>query len=93
MFDSTMFFSMFCAFLAATVTMEVASFCIGLYLARKNMKRQQEFEAEWAAKIASGEIPEGMNPMQMMMGGGMPIPTVSGEAVPTPSATSTGQYL
>ena len=93
MFDFTMFFSMFCAFLGASVTMEIFSFCLGLYLARKSMKRQQEFEAEWAAKIASGEIPEGMNPTQMMMGGGMLMPTVSGEAVPTPGATPTGQYL
>ncbi|KKL88979.1 hypothetical protein LCGC14_1919240 [marine sediment metagenome] len=89
-FDPTMFFSMFFAFVAASVTMEFFSFCLGLYLAKKNMKRQQEFEAEWAEKVAKGEVPEGMNPMQMMMGGGMPMPTVSGEG---PTSTVTGQYL
>ncbi len=100
MFDSTVFFSTYVALLAAFETMEVSSFCLGMYLSKRQMKRQQEFEAEWAAKVASGEIPEGMNPMQMMMGGmggmgGMPMPfpmpTTSGEEVPEP--VSTGQYL
>ena len=90
MFDSTLFFSVYVAFVAGTVTVEILSFCLGLYLAKKNMKRQQEFEAEWAEKVAKGEVPEGMNPMQMMMGGGMPMPTVSGEG---PTSTVTGQYL
>jgi len=92
MFDLTMFFSMLCAFLAATVTMEVLSFCVGLYIAKKNMKRQQEFEQEYAKAVAEGKVPPGIDPMQMMMGGGMPMPpaptTVSGEDSP-----SMGQYL
>jgi len=101
MFDSTVFFSTYVALLAAFATMEVCSFTLGLYLNKRQMKRQQAFEAEWAAKVASGEIPEGMNPMQMMMGGmggmpgGMPMPypmpTASGEEVPEP--VTTGQYL
>ena len=92
MFDSTLFFSVYVAFVAGTVTLEILSFCLGLYLAKKNMKQQQEFEAEWAEKVASGEVPPGMNPLQMMMGGGAPMPTVSGEGVPA-TASSTGQYL
>ena len=93
MFDLTMFFSMFCAFVAASITMEIFSFCLSLYLTKKNMKRQQELEAEWSEKIANGEVPPGMNPLQMMMGGEMPMPSpvASGEAsVPE---ISTGQYL
>ena len=95
MFDLTMFFSMLCAFLAATVTMEILSFCVGLYIAKKNMKRQQEFEQEYAKAVAEGKVPPGIDPMQMMMGG-MPMPmspdptTVSGE---TALDAGTGQYL
>ena len=93
MFDLTMFFSMFCAFVAASITMEIFSFCLSLYLTKKNMKRQQEFEAEWSEKIANGEVPPGMNPLQMMMGGEMPtsMPTASGEE--SPVIPTTGQYL
>jgi len=73
--------------------MEVASFCIGLYLAKKQMRRQRVFEQEYAKAVADGKVPPGIDPMQMMMGGGMPMPmpVASGEAnVPE---TSTGQYL
>lgn len=97
MFDSTIFFSTYVALLAAFATMEASSLCLGLYLNKKNLQRQQAFEAEWAEKVASGEIPAGMNPMQMMMGGagGMPIPypmpTTSGEKAPEPMPS--GQYL
>jgi len=95
MFDPTMFFSMFCAFIAGSVAMEIASFCIGLYLTKKQIKRQQEFEKEYAQLVADGKVPPGVDPMQMMMGGmPMPVPpdptTVSGE---TGLNAGTGQYL
>jgi len=95
MFDLTMFFSVFCAFLAATVVMEFLSFCLGLYLTKKQMKRQKAYEEEVAKLLAEGKVPPGMDPMQAMMSGMMgaplPNPTVSGETdVPE---TSTGQYL
>lgn len=97
MFDSTIFFSTYAALLAAFATMEVVSVVFGMYLNKKNLQRQQAFEAEWAAKVASGEIPAGMNPMQMMMGGmggipmPQPMPTTSGEKAPEPMPS--GQYL
>jgi phosphatidylserine synthase len=94
MFDLTMFFSMFCAFVAASVVMELFSFCLGLYLAKKNMKRQQAFEQEYMQALAEGKLPPGVDPMQAMMSG-MPMPagmmpTVSGEVDGNPT---TGQYL
>jgi len=95
MFDLTMFFSMFCAFVAASVTMELFSFCLGLYLAKKNLKRQQAFEQEYTQALAEGKLPPGMDPMQAMMAG-LPMPmspdptTVSGGVDGDPSV---GQYL
>jgi hypothetical protein len=95
MFDLTMFFSMFCAFVAASIVMELFSFCLGLYLAKKNMKRQQAFEADFAQALAEGKVPPGMDPMQAMMTGLLnsdsALPTCSGEASDTEA--STGQYL
>jgi hypothetical protein len=94
MFDLTMFFSMFCAFVAASVVMELFSFCLGLYLAKKNMKRQQAFEQEYVQALAEGKVPPGMDPMQAMMSGMLnpdaPLPTASGEVDGNPSV---GQYL
>ena len=97
MFDSTIFFSIYTAVLAAFATMEFGSFCLGVYLNKKDLQRRQAFEAEWAERVASGEVPPGMNPMQMMMGGigGMPMPypmpTASGKEATAPIPS--GQYL
>jgi len=97
MFDSTIFVSVYVAFVAAFATMEVFSFCLGLYLAKKQMQRQKAFEEEFAQAVAEGKVPEGVDPMSMMMGGGaqmpmrMPLPTVSGEVATT--SAPTGQYL
>ena len=94
MFDSTLFFSIYAALLAAFATMEIISVVFGAYLNKKNLQRQQAFEAEWAEKVANGEIPPGMNPMQMMMGGAPApyfMPTVSGEKAPEPIPS--GQYI
>jgi hypothetical protein len=93
MFDLTMFFSVFCAFLAASITMELFSFCLGLYLAKKQMKRQKAYEEEVTKALAEGKLPPGMDPMQAMLNGLLPqpIPTASGGEVDGDAPT--GQYL
>lgn len=96
MFDSTVFVSTYLALIAAFATMEVFSFCLGMYLTRRQMQRQQEFEKEFAKALAEGKMPMGPNPMGMVFNGGMPgypmPPTVSGEGVDVPQQTH-GQYL
>jgi hypothetical protein len=95
MFNSEMFFTMTIAFVVASIIMELFSFCLGLYLAKKQMKRQKAFEEEYTKALAEGKLPPGMDPMQAMMAG-LPMPmspdptTVSGEVDPN---MSTGQYL
>ena len=93
MFDSTVFFSTYVAVVAAFITMETFSFILGLYLARKQIQRQEAFMQEFTKSAAEGTLSPGVNPMQMMMmGGGMPMapaPTVSGE---TKKPEVFGQY-
>ena len=95
MFDLTVFFSNFLALLAAFSTMEIFSIILGFFLSKKNARKQQELEQEFAKAISEGRMPEGVNPMQLMMSGmpvPYPLPTASGEEVAAPdSAPAPGQ--
>lgn len=93
-----MFWEIFCPVFAALISaftiLELFQMGLGYYMHRKQTRLREEFEA----KVASGEI----NPMEMMLGGGMPgmggpgmvdmppLPTASGN---NGADLTHGQYL
>jgi len=74
MFDLTTFFSTYVALVAAFATIEAFTILLGLYLTKQQKQKQAAMEAEFAKALAEGRVPEGINPLQMMMnGGGVPM--------------------
>jgi hypothetical protein len=97
MFDLTTFFSVYVALVAAFATIEAFTIILGLHLAKQQKKKQAAMEAEFAKALAEGKLPEGMDPMAMMMAanagaGGMPMQVPPGmmEAMGNPPTVSGG---
>jgi len=94
MFDLTTFFSTYVALVAAFATIEAFTILLGLYLTKQQKQKQAAMEAEFAKALAEGRMPEGINPLQMMMGGGggmpMAIPPGMMEAMGNPTTVSGG---
>ena len=97
MFDLTTFFSTYVALVCAFATIEAFTIMLGLYLAKQQKQKQAALEAEFAKALAEGRMPEGMDPMAMMMGaggapGGMPMQMPPGmmEAMGNPTTVSGG---